>query len=357
MGELNHCIAITLAILFLLIVLSTFITVGDPEVPEQDISKITGYPVWHPPIDGMNGKGNDEQSATVILYSAIMMSLSGFFVMKWTYNSRDNYYNNKRKVTFFVLNDDKTVPTFDFDVTLGVYCLVTTLTGLMFLWVDVGKIWVSFGALHNAVELIILFSMHYGGRITSNKFVGILVLYILLSAGLSIFLSWPYDAVWFKMQGLCLDWALLIQFTRTYFNTKKHIENDSGVNPLIRDDDDDDNERGERSERSDVGYNLNNDVIVHHPYQILLLIFASGFHIFGNVFSTIWIYDLSSYELFSFTYAISFPAYAYFVYLDTQAITVLPRKVIHLPDTARWKVISVTICSIALSLLAIRLGL
>jgi hypothetical protein len=55
MGELNHCMAITLAILCLLIVLSTFVTVDTQIVPGQDISKYTGYPIWLPPIEGMNG--------------------------------------------------------------------------------------------------------------------------------------------------------------------------------------------------------------------------------------------------------------------------------------------------------------
>ncbi|CAG8487788.1 10737_t:CDS:2 [Diversispora eburnea] len=301
---MGHCVAITFALLFLLIVLGSYVTVDNQEIPEHDFSKFTGYPTWHPPIDGMNGKGNDEQSATTILFSAVMMIISGYLIMKWTSRSQNNY--NKRKMTFFILNDDKTVPTFGFDALLGVYSLVTALTGIMFLWVDVGKIWAPFGALHNAVELVILVNMHYGGRIISNTFLGILSLYIMLNTGLSIFLTWPYDALWFKTQGLCLDWSLVIQFTRTYLNTKKHIKNDA----------------------------------------------ASVFHIFGNIVSTIWIYDASS-----FTYAISFPVYAYFVYLDTQAITVLPRKVIHLPDTNHWKVAVVTILSLTLAFLTTRLGL
>jgi hypothetical protein len=126
-----------------------------------------------------------------------MLSLSGYFIMKWTYNN--NY--NKRKTTFFVLNDDKTVPTFGFDAILGVYCLVTALSNTMILWIGVGKVWVSFGIAHNAVELILLVTMHYGGRITSSTFLGYLSLYVLFSGGLSIFLTFPNDALWFKMQG------------------------------------------------------------------------------------------------------------------------------------------------------------
>ncbi|RHZ48703.1 hypothetical protein Glove_543g89 [Diversispora epigaea] len=349
MGGLIHCIATTLAILCLLIVLCTFVTIDNNDVPEQDISKRTGYPVWHPPIGGMNGRGNDEKFVAVILFSSVMMISSGYFIMKWACN---NSYN-KRKITFFVSDDDKTVSTHGFNVILGLNCLVTALTSIMFLWLDVGKAFSSFGIAHNAIELIILVNMHYGGRITSSTFVGTLSLYVLLSTGLCIFLTWPYDALWFKMQGLCIDWALLIQFTRTYFNTRKHIKNDSGVDPLIRDEDEDD----ERGERSDVVYNSNNDVIVHQPYQILLLIVALVFHLIGNVVSTIWIYELRSYEIFSFTYAISYPFYAYYVYLDTQAISVLPRKVIHLPDTTHWKIVLVTIFSMTLSFLTIRLGL
>ncbi|RHZ79163.1 hypothetical protein Glove_151g79 [Diversispora epigaea] len=347
MSQLNHCIVITLSILFFLIVLGSFVTVDLQDIPEQDKSKHTGYPVWTPPIDGVNGRGNDEKSIAAGLFGCVMMSISGYYIIKWTRNN-----NNKRKITFFVLNDDKTVPTIEFDVILGVYCLVTTFVSLLYNWINLGKLWMAFGIFHNVLEFIILVNMHYGGRIISSVFLGILSLYVVISTGLSIFLPWPHDALWFKMQGLCLDWALVIQFTRTYFNTKKHIKNDFGVNPLIRDDDD--NETGEGS---DVVYNSKNDVIFHPPYQVLLLVAASGFHIFGNVISTIWIHDIRAFYTFLLTYALAYPAYAYFVYLDTQAITVLPRKVIHLPDTTRWKVVVVTIFSIALSFLSIRFAL
>ncbi|RHZ79172.1 hypothetical protein Glove_151g76 [Diversispora epigaea] len=343
----NHCIAITLAILCLLIVLGSFVTVDQQDIPEQDKSKHTGYPVWTPPLEGFIGRDNDEKAFAMSLFACIMMSISGYYIIKWTRNN-----NNKRKTTFFILNDDKTVPTFEFDVNLGFYCFVTAFASVVSLWIDLGKLWVPLGILHNALEFLILVNMHCGGRITSSVFLGILLLYVVLSTGITIFLPWPYDALWFKMQGLCLDWALPIQFIRTYFNTKKHIKNDSGVNPLIRDDDDD-----ERGEINDAVYNSNNDVIVHHPYQILLLILASASHIIGNVTNTIWVYEIRATYAFIVSYAITYPAYAYFVYLDTQAISVLPRKVIHLPDTTCWKVVLVTIFSIALSFLTIRLGL
>ncbi|RHZ79127.1 hypothetical protein Glove_151g83 [Diversispora epigaea] len=348
---LNNCIAITLVTLCLLILLGSFFIVDFQNVPEQDKSKYTGYPIWSPPIDGFNGRGNDEIPVALGLFSSIMMSISGYFILKWTYNNNNNTYN-KRKPTFFVLNDDKTVSTFEFNVNLGVYCLLTAFASIMFLWTNIGKLWVSSGILHNALEFVILVNMHYGGRITSSSFMGILSLYVLISAGISFFLDWPNDALWFRMQGLCSDWALVIQFTRTYFNTKNHIKNDLGVNPLIRDDDD--NERGEGS---DVVHNSDNDIIVHHPYQILLLIVASGFHIFGNSVVTVMSYEIRAYEVFIFSYAIAYPAYAYYVYLDTHAITVLPRKVIHLPDTTRGKVVFVTLLSITLSLFTIRLAL
>ncbi|CAG8593779.1 56_t:CDS:2 [Diversispora eburnea] len=352
MGALKHCIAITFAILCLLILLGTFAIVDYQNVPEQDISKNTGYPIWHPPVDGINGsRGNDETFVAITLFSTILMFLCGYFIMKWTCNVNNNY-KNKRKTTFFVLNGDKTVPTFEFDVTLGVYCLVTACASLTVLWTEIGKVWVSIGLLHNAVEFMILVNMHYGGRITSSKFYGMLSLYVLISAGLTFFLTWPYDAAWFRMQGLTTDWALLIQFTRTYFNTKKHIKNDYSLNPLIGDNDDD-----ERGERSDVVYNPDNGVVVHLPYQILILIVASGFHIFGNCLATIFIEETRMFEMFAFSYAIAYSAYAYFVYLDTQAITVLPQKVIHLPDTIHWKIVLVTIFSLTFSLLIIRLGL
>lgn len=119
--------------------------------------------------------------------------------MKWA--SGENIGRDNRKLTYFVLNGKKTVPTTEFDVALGTYTLVTALSAIAYIWLELGKLLAVIAILHNSSELVLLVIMHYGGRITSNKFHGILILYTVAMAGMSTFLNWPFDALWFKLQG------------------------------------------------------------------------------------------------------------------------------------------------------------
>jgi len=240
---------------------------------------------------------------------------------------------------------------------LASYCLVTSLTGFLYYLIDVGKIWSTIGVLHNANEIIILVALHQGGRITSNSFIAWLTFYVLFAGALSIFLEWPFDALWFKVQGLCSDYALVIQFTRIYFNTRKEYGDESHQRLF-------DPERPRRdntSEESVVSESeqINDRTVGYfHPNYTLLLILASSFHVIGNLVTTIWIYKFYSYVIFSFTYCITYPLYAYFVYLDTHTVAIPPaQKYILLPDTSILKVILVNLSSIFLSLLTARVGI
>ncbi|RGB27067.1 hypothetical protein C1646_719555 [Rhizophagus diaphanus] len=61
--------------------------------------------------------------------------------------------------------------------------------------------------------------------------------------------------------------------------------------------------------------------------------------------------------IFTFTYCITYPLYAYFVYLDTHTVAIPPaQKYIILPDNSTPKVILVTLSSIFLSLLTVKMG-
>ena len=152
------------------------------------------------------------------------------------------------------------------------------------------------------------------------------------------------------MQGLVIDYVLFIQFTRMYFDTRKgfgdEIQRLIDVESTRRDHFSGESDRSEPQILNDksVGY--------FRPSYILLLVFASFVHIFGNIYITILLYNAHAYLLFAFTYCITFSLYAYFVYLDTHTVSSSPaQKHIVLPDSSKLSVIIVILLSLLLSAL------
>ncbi|GES86771.1 hypothetical protein GLOIN_2v1532168 [Rhizophagus clarus] len=211
----NITVLVALGILTL-----SLVGVNELKLPPQANGTHTGYPVWHPPLSN-----SDEQvNAATIIYSAVLMIIGGALAYKWT---NFDTKTNSKLLTYFVDRELNKVPTIEFDRYLASYCLITSLTGIVYYLIDVGKIWATVGVLHNANEIIIMVSLHQGGRITSNSVLAWLLFYVLFAGALSIYLEWPFDALWFKVQGLCSDFALVIQFTRIYFNTSKEYGHES----------------------------------------------------------------------------------------------------------------------------------
>ncbi|RIA93513.1 hypothetical protein C1645_735458 [Glomus cerebriforme] len=345
MIELGNIIVLITVVVALGTLLLSFVGVNLDKLPPQANGTHTGYPVWHPPLP----EGDANQNDAIIIFSAVLMAIGGYLAFRWT--SFDAKTNSKL-LTYFVDREANKISTITFDRYLASYCLVTSLTGIAYYLIDVGKIWASTGILHNANEVVILVSLHQGGKITSNSFLGWLTFYVVFAGGLSIFLEWPFDALWFKIQGLCSDYALLITFTRIYFNTRKKYGDETHQRLF-------DPERPRHSGES-VGSESEqiNDRTVGYfrPYYTLLLVLAALLHIIGNIVTTIWIYNFYSYVFFSFTYCIAYPLYAYFVYLDTHTVAISPaQKYIILPDTSIIKVVIVTLSSIFCSLLTARI--
>ncbi|CAI2169335.1 7992_t:CDS:2 [Funneliformis geosporum] len=213
MSRVGTSIAIIAVSISLVILLLSYAgTKVDVDIP-QDNSTHTGYPVWHPPFPGHYGQ---DQYAT-IFGSVILMAISGYFAYKWTMFDTKT---NEELVTYLVDRAANKTTTIYFDQLLAAYSLVTGITGIAYLAFDIGKIWSTVGVFHNGLEVVILVALHQGGRIVSNKFLAWMILYFVSTLGFSIFLDWPYDTVWFKMQGLCQDFALAITFTRIYFATR-----------------------------------------------------------------------------------------------------------------------------------------
>ncbi|CAI2176602.1 4178_t:CDS:2 [Funneliformis geosporum] len=209
-GTIIAIIAVSISLVILL--LSYAGTKMDVDIP-QDNSTRTGYPVWHPPFPGHYG---EDQDATIFA-SVILMAIGGYFAYKWTLFDTNA---NEELVTYMVDRAANKTTTIYFDQLLAAYSLITGITGFAYLAFDIGKIWATIGVFHNGFEVVILVALHQGGRIVSNKFLAWMILYFVSTLGFSIFLDWPYDTVWFKLQGLCQDFALAITFTRIYFATR-----------------------------------------------------------------------------------------------------------------------------------------
>jgi hypothetical protein len=84
---------------------------------------------------------------------------------------------------------------------LAVFILITWAAAVMYFVVDVGKLWSVLGLAHNMLELAILVLLCQGGRIRSNGFFSGIGIYFFVAAMLNIGLDWPYDGIWFKVQG------------------------------------------------------------------------------------------------------------------------------------------------------------
>ena len=136
------------------------------------------------------------------------------------------------------------------------------------------------------------------------------------------------------MQGLVIDYVLFIQFTRMYFDTARKGFGDETQRLL------------------DVESTGRVSQVIRNDKSVLILVFASFVHIFGNIYVTILFYKTHAYLLFFFSYCIAFPLYTYFVYLDTHTVSISPaQKHIVLPDSSKLSVIFVFLLSLFLSVL------
>jgi len=92
-----------------------------------------------------------------------------------------------------------------------------------------------------------------------------------------------------------LDFAFFIEFVRIYIATKKHLH-DSGneILPLNIDEIDD---HGEIDD-SDNDTRTLCPTSVDHPKQLWLLMIASGVHVFGNAWATIFSTSATAYVPF-----------------------------------------------------------
>ncbi|CAI2184979.1 14011_t:CDS:2, partial [Funneliformis geosporum] len=272
------------------------------EVPQQDVARWTKYPAWHPNIIDYDLEIAD----SIVLLAFILTSCSAYLGLKWSYK-QPKY---KKYVTFFY-KDEIATPTTGFIILLSYYILITGLGEFTYWTLDVGKLWSVTGVLHNVLEIAILILLHNGGKLKSNLTFAWLGGYILLVTILSMKLKWPYDGIWFKIQGLCSDYALIIQFVRVYLSTRKNLREayDEQLplnNPVLP--------SASQNKFSYDEFFPNN---VSHPNQIILLILGSITHLIGNIANSIWMQSALAFYVFQLSYVVTWPFYAYYIFVDT----------------------------------------
>ncbi|CAG8633098.1 247_t:CDS:2, partial [Cetraspora pellucida] len=157
---------------------------------------------------------------------------------------------------------------------------MTGIIAITLIIFDLGKLFASLAIMHNYFEVIIMILLHQGGSLaTNNNIIQYSIIYILIVAVATILLQWPYDTFFFKVQGLSLDWALLIQFIRLYLATRRNYRKEDINLPLLTLGD------GRESEHNQSNHR-NKD---HHLNHVLLLPIAALFHVAGNVLNAIFL--------------------------------------------------------------------
>ncbi|CAG8454005.1 12715_t:CDS:2 [Ambispora leptoticha] len=261
----------------------------DGEPPKQAPARWTGLPAWHPPIKEFNL----EKDEAFTIFAVVTLGISSYYSLRWT--SPTSSYSLSKPTTIltnsYFYKGGAAFPTTLFDQLIAYYIFGTFVAAVVVLIFEVGKIWSIFGSLHNMFEIAIMLVLHGGGKVKSNLgYFGSMAFYVVLTNILSVLLDWPYDGIWFKFQGLCSDWALVIQFTRLYYVTKKNLRDNALPTTLPTE------EQEEILLPSSVELNTDEDYrfypnIVDHPRPLILLIIASFIHLVGNLANSIWVDD------------------------------------------------------------------
>jgi len=246
-----------------------------------------------------------------------------------------------------------------------IYIAMTFLVGLFYALVDISKLFGVLAIGHNVLEFVLLVWILSGGIINYSKWAPFFLIYLSAAGLLIVLLKWPYDGIFFRIQGLTLDLMLFIEITRTYFTTHFNLIRKNRISLVDIDDEDEEQQNLENDDDDDVDddeIEYNNDVnekkIFHHPHQFLILILATFIHALGNIVNTFSYDQQIPILLFQFSYAIAFTLFAYYIYVDVR-ISAKPfsKKIIYLPSNSPPLVFTIFILSISFILVVVRVGL
>ncbi|KAF9132260.1 hypothetical protein BGW39_000512 [Mortierella sp. 14UC] len=82
----------------------------------------------------------------------------------------------------------------------------------------------DYETLHNLLEVALLIVLQSGGRVTGMNFGLYMFVYVCITILLSVYLPWPLDAIFFRWQGLCSDFGLIVMFVRMHKSTKAQLD-------------------------------------------------------------------------------------------------------------------------------------
>ncbi|KAF9160839.1 hypothetical protein DFQ26_005134 [Actinomortierella ambigua] len=213
MQEIKTIIAAVFMVLILLATFASFIGVKLDNPPPQHISPVTGYPTWHETYP----QYEDELGMAFTSLSLIFTLFSSYIA--WRANRPPS-----RSLTGWVSKNGREETSFQINLMVLYYVLATFAAIVGYIFLDVGKIWAVVGALHNLLEVMLLVLFAYGGRVESLSYGLVMFVYVVLTIVLSEYGPWPIDAVFFRWQGLCSDFGLLIFFTRLYVTTLNQLK-------------------------------------------------------------------------------------------------------------------------------------
>ncbi|CAG8744343.1 33241_t:CDS:2, partial [Racocetra persica] len=275
-----------------------FSLVNLSNVPSPVNDTLTNFPTFHPEFQ--------KTWYSMISFTAFLQLVPGVFMLIWSLKYET--------LSVFIFNNEKTSTT-TFNKLLAGYSIVTGTIAITLIILDLGKLFASIAVMHNYFEAIIIILLHQGGNLaTNNNIIHYSIIYILIAGGATILLQWPYDAFWFKAQGLSLDWALLIQFIRLYLTTRRNYKKDDDDISLPLNTPGDEGESGHHNESNNS-----------HLHHVLLLPLALLFHVAGNVLNSVfWTSGLA--------YGFAYTPLALYVYLDTHLRPNRPKKPIFIPD-------------------------
>ncbi|KAG0374783.1 hypothetical protein BGX24_009927 [Mortierella sp. AD032] len=193
---------------------ASFIGVKLDNPPPQSKSPITGFPTWHQDYE------NENKEVTLsFTMLALLFSLTASYV---AYRATKK---PSRSLTGFVTlpsgNEETSTQINEF---IQLYINATLAAVIGYLFFDVGKMWAVIGALHNLLEVALLVVLQSGGRVTGMSFGLYMFAYVCITILLSVYLPWPMDAIFFRWQGLCSDFGLIIMFVRMHKSTKAQLD-------------------------------------------------------------------------------------------------------------------------------------
>nr|CAG8553845.1 4215_t:CDS:2 [Entrophospora candida] len=330
------------------ILLISFAFVPDKKIPQAE-SPVTHFPTWHPPFDALYG----DRMRSIGLLGIVITLLTSIVTYK---NAYFTHPANKKVQTYFCstsntdgVSSSVLTSTQYFNKNFAHYNLGTFSSIIAYYIIDPSKLFTTFAVMHNFFELTLLVSFLSGGQLRTTKQFLWLLTYFMSIASIVIYVKWPYDALFFKFQGLILDYALVVHFVRTYLTTKYYVNNYDQ-----RHLDEEDEIEGLSASSPNVGAFY----LVSYPEQLLLLIAGSIIHLIANIFNVVFLLDFFANYFVTVSYCITFSLYALYVFMDVNSVSVAnSRKYIYLPEVTKWSIFVIGASCTFLSMLTMRIGI